>query len=232
MVKKITVYISLTSAIIILLFNTPEIRVGSGFIIGDGLFIFTYAGLVNKAKSIKVKFPNEDFINSKLIYIDLENNLAIIRLEKMPKVKKKSLIFAKTDNHQMDKYVFTIGYPWTNTQKDQYKLIEGSLSYLDAPSSKILKLKIPINPVHLGSPVLNSKAEVIGMLLTHQNLEPAKKKDEDSSFAVGINVLSQALEKANLSVARPTEPDKTIPKRQDFIDNVKNNIVLIEAVIN
>ena len=71
--------------------NTHITLLGSGFLIGDGTHVLTYHGLVKKAESLKIKFPNEDDIEAKTVFLDPKNNLAVLKLREMPKVKRQPL---------------------------------------------------------------------------------------------------------------------------------------------
>ena len=162
MLKEIIIFISLA---LLVIFNNPVTSVGYGFMVGDGRHVFTHTGLIHEAQVITVKFPNEDDINAHSIYVDPENNIALLKLDQPPKVKRTPLIFSNSVTHHRDSYVFTLGFPWTNTQEDQHRLIKGSLHFSNTPPTNLFHLEMPLEPVHSGSPLLNIKGEVIGMVL-------------------------------------------------------------------
>ena len=149
-------------------------RLGSGFLIGDGLHIFTYYNLVKEANTIKIKFPNEDDIKAEMVFHDSSNNLAILELQEAPKIKRDPIRLSREGVGYKTKPVFTLGYPWTNTMQDQHILIEGSASN----SSILLELNMPMEPVHSGSPLFNYRNDVVGMLLfdAHAKLTFPDKK--------------------------------------------------------
>ena len=64
MLKAIGGLILLGLFLVFLIFNTPVTQLGSGFLIGDGQYVFTYYKLVKKAKVLSVKIPNEDDIEA------------------------------------------------------------------------------------------------------------------------------------------------------------------------
>ena len=229
MVKGITVFVILGLLVSLMIFNTPVTRVGSGFIIGDGRHVITYTGLVHEAKFITVKFPNEDDIKAQFIYADPVNNIALLKLDQQPKIKREPLVFSNSDPHHRDNYVFTLGYTWTNTQGDQHRLIEGSLNFSNTTPANLLNLEIPMESVHSGSPLLNSKGEVIGMLLMAQNMDEPNGSSGDINRAVGVNVLKKFLKNLDLYEEVFSKPTQEYTQITEYIERIKNNIVLIES---
>ena len=197
-------------------------RLGSGFLIGDGLHIFTYYNLVKEAKTIKIKFPNEDDIKAEMVFHDSSNNLAILELQEAPKIKRDPIRLSREGIGYKTKPVFTLGYPWTNTMQDQHILIEGSASN----SSILLELNMPMEPVHSGSPLFNYRNDVVGMLLfdAHAKLTFPDKKSKH--IAIPTLLLEKALKEAKIKMI--TRKFKS-GSRESFINQSKNNIVLVEA---
>ena len=197
-------------------------RLGSGFLIGDGLHIFTYYNLVKEAKTIKIKFPNEDDIKADMVFNDSSNNLAILELQEAPKIKRDPIRLSREGIGYKTKPVFTLGYPWTNTMQDQHILIEGSASN----SSILLELNMPMEPVHSGSPLFNYRNDVVGMLLfdAHAKLTFPDKKSKH--IAIPTLLLEKALKEAKIKMI--THKFKS-GSRESFINQSKNNIVLVEA---
>ena len=93
--------------------------------------------------------------------LDPAYNLAILKLKEMPKVKRQPLMLCQQGLGSKSESVFTLGYPWTNTLQDQHVLIEG----ISGTTSILTELNMSLEPVHSGSPLFNSKQEVVGMVL-------------------------------------------------------------------
>ena len=87
MLKGIGGFILLGVLLFVLVFNTHVTLLGSGFLIGDGEYVFTYHDLVKEAETLTVKFPNEDDIEAEVVFRDPINNLAILKLKEPPKSK-------------------------------------------------------------------------------------------------------------------------------------------------
>ena len=232
MLRITIVFISFVFLVLLLVFNTPETRVGSGFIVGDGNHIFTYAGLIHEASLITVKFPNEENIKAETIYIEPENNIGVLKMDKIPKVERTPLVFSNNDLNRENTCVFTFGYPWVNTQADRYRLLEGSLNLSSSSNFNWLQLKMPLESVHSGSPLLNKKGELIGMLIMGKHFSELNKISKNSNYVIGMKVVKNALIKNNLYKEKFPSGNRQTIKTPEYIEGIKSNIVLLEATIN
>ena len=220
MVKALGAFIFVGIMLAFLIFSTPVTRLGSGFLIGDGQHVFTYHDLVKEAEVLNVKFPNEDDIETNVVFSDHASNLAILKLKEVPKVKALPLVLSASGLSLRNESVFTLGYPWTNTMEDEHKLIEGTAN----TASVLINLKMDLDPVHSGSPLFNMKQEVVGMVLleTHaKSVFPASHH-----FAIPKLLLDNAMKAGKMD--KINQPAQNI-SRDAFILKSRNNIVLIEA---
>jgi serine protease Do len=198
----------------------PVTRLGSGFLVGEGQHVLTYHDLVKEAGVLKIKFPNEDDIAAEVVFTDPDNNLAILKLKEMPKVKRLPLSISTKRLSLQGEQVFTLGYPWTNTLEDQHVLIEG----FARPASMLIELKMPLNLVHSGSPLFNFRQEVVGLVLLEEHAKPTFPIKTSQHFAIPALLLERALKAARVNKT-PLENFS----RKTFIAESRNNIVLIEA---
>ncbi len=218
--KAVIAALILAVLIGVLFWGTPVTRVGSGFLAGDGRIVLTQRDLVQDAAEIRVKFPNEDDIAAQRIDRGDTGPVAILKLQEAPKVKRRPLTIQA---QQPDEdYVFTLGYPWTNTQEDRHRLLEGALVSRVEDDSGLWSVRLELDPVHSGGPLFNSKREVVGMVLAMQGAEAA-----GTHRAVPAAVLIDVLRRNGVSVADP--PAAKDASLQEFIEAVRNNVVLIEA---
>ena len=217
--------------VMLLVRSTPVTRLGSGFLIGDARHVITYYDLVKEADAIQVKFPNEDDIKAKLVHKNPLKNIAILELDEAPKVKRKPLSFAEPGISTQDHYVFTLGYPWTNTLEDRHTFIEGILTDTGTHFSDLVPIDLPLDPVHSGSPLINRKQQVVGMVLMARHAadyypaEPSGKYN----YAIPSATLKQVIQSVkSFKNAKPVQPQENV-SLDEFIEGVRNNIVLIEA---
>jgi S1-C subfamily serine protease len=222
--NKIIIFLSIITVLVyFLIMKTPTSRLGSGFLINTGAHVFTYYNLVKEAKTIKVMFPNEDDIKANIIYKDTINNYTILKLKRIPIIKMQPFIFSNNDLHQEGETVYTIGYPWTNTMEDKHTLINGKTSLNS--KNNLIDISLEITPVNSGGPLLNSKNELVGMVL-FKNTENTLLKESHIKSFIPLSILIngiKALKTPELSYTKAnnyTKTSQTIPK---------NNVVLIEA---
>lgn len=207
---------------VVLLLNTHVTLLGSGFLVGNGRHILTYHNLVKEAESLKVKFPNEDDIDAETVFQDPASNLAVLKLKKMPKVKRRPLVISPKGLSLKSEPVFTFGYPWANTLQDRHVLIEG----YTGPPSMLIEIDMKLDPVHSGSPLFNDRHEVAGMLLLEPHAKAAFPVKGSGHFAIPASSLEKTLKTAGINATPPREENLT---REEFYSNSRNNIVLIEA---
>ncbi len=204
----------------LLTFTMPVTRLGSGFLLGEGRYAFTYHDLVKDASVLQVKFPNEDDIVAEVVFADPASNLAILKLKEMPKVKRLPLSISRNGLSLQGEQVFTLGYPWTNTLQDQHVLIEGAARQ----ASMLIELKMPLDLVHSGSPLFNARQEVVGMVLLEEHAKAAFPVDTPQHFAIPALLLEKALKAGRINITLGESSSKKV-----FISESRNNIVLIEA---
>lgn len=217
--------------VMFLVMNTPVTRLGSGFLIGDTRNAITYYDLVKEAEIINVKFPNEDDIKAKLVYKNPSKNLAILELQEAPKVKREPLLFSETSISAQDNYVFTLGYPWTNTLEDRHTFIEGFLANTGVNFSDLIPIDLALDPVHSGSPLINRNKEVVGMVLVARHAVdyyPAELSTK-YNYAIPSSTLKEAIESLKPLKNAKSAKTKENVSMKEFIEAVRNNIVLIEA---
>lgn len=222
MIKTVGGFILLGILLTILIFNTHVTLLGSGFLVGDGTHALTYHGLVKEAEIIKVKFPNEDDIEATVVSFDPASNLAILKLQEIPKVKRQSLMLSRKGLSSKSESVFTLGYPWTNTLQDQHVLIEG----VSGTTTILTKLSMNLEPIHSGGPLFNSKHEVVGMVLWQDHAKKAFPVKGSNHFAIPSSFLEKALQAIIINAPSTQKNNLT---REVFISKSRNNIVLIEA---
>jgi S1-C subfamily serine protease len=226
MTKIIGVLCSLGILIFFLIFNTPVTRLGSGFLIGSGSYVFTYHDLVKEADSIKVVFPNEDDIPATLLYQDTNHNLAVLQLTTEPKVKPIQLKYFNINFRLKSEYVYTLGYPWTNTMEDTHELINGSTSLKH--ELDLIPITMPLNSINSGGPLFNSNNDLVGMLLHRKHAASFYEfeKIKNYNYAIPASTIISVMDK--LKLKDKYQVIQKLPK-ESFIEATRKNIVLIEA---
>ncbi len=212
-----------------LIWSTPVTRLGSGFLIGNTRFVLTYYDLVKDAENIQVKFPNEDDIPAKWIYKGKTDNVVILELLGPPKVKREPLSIQAENALLKESYVFSLGYPWTNTLEDRHTFLEGSLASLEENASGFLEIHMDVDPIHSGSPLFNGNREVVGMVISAKTLYDRGDYSGKLNLAIPATVLIDVMKTNKIFGNANSAPTlKNLPI-EEFIEATRNNVVLIEA---
>ena len=131
---------------------------GSGFIVREDGAIVTNYHVINAASKIKVKVGERIYDVEGLIYADIENDLAVLKIDgkNLPKVKLGSI-----ERLQVGEKVYVIGSP----QGFENTISEGILSGIRKidEKRKILQITAAISPGSSGAPVFNKNGEAIGV---------------------------------------------------------------------
>jgi len=131
---------------------------GSGFIVREDGAVVTNYHVVNAASKIKVKSGERVFDVEGLLYADIENDVAILKIDgsHLPTVR-----LGEPDRVQVGEKVFVISSP----QGLENTVSEGILSGVRKvdETRKVLQITAAISPGSSGAPVFNSRGEAIGI---------------------------------------------------------------------
>ncbi len=227
--KAIGIVLILAILIGLMIWSTPVARLGSGFLVGNAQHILTYYDLVKDSENIQIKFPNEDNIAAIPIYKNKTDNLVILKLMKLPKVKRDPLFFQTEKMNIKGDYVFFLGYPWANTLEDKHTLLEGNLVAPIDNATGLMAIDMQMDPVHSGSPLFNKNGEVVGILISAETLEDRGNNSGKLHPAIPSAILVDLMNKKNISVEGNSKTILNIPSMDEYIERIRNNVVLIEA---
>ena len=212
---------------------------GTGFMFGSKDYVITNWHVIRGTKNIKVKFINGEKINAKVLLKDPQHDIAFIKLERSPKLPPSNLKIGDSSQVRLGDRVFTIGYPahWVMGEKPKYT--SGDVNALsgikDDPT--VFQISVQIQPGNSGGPLFNQNGQVIG--ITQSSLDPNLAVGafgtlpQNVNFAIKSNyilnllpMLPETLISSRGIVVVPTESQYSLG---NFIEKIKNNIVLIEA---
>jgi len=215
----------------------PKTHAGTGFILNSNGYLITNYHVVKGKENIKVKTSIGD-VEAKLLLKDDSNDIAILKLESVPQSIQSSIYFGDTSKVREGDKVSTIGYPFSNILGQQPRYSEGIINSLygvqDDP--RLLQISVPIQPGNSGAPLFNEKGEVIGIVVA--SLDAKNVFEITGAFPQNINFAIKSAYIKNLlsmlpdlgsALVMPTDLSLDRTKSQNFIERVKNNIVLIEA---
>jgi serine protease Do len=139
---------------------------GTGFIVEAKGYLVTNAHIVKNARNIAVQNNKGEDFNAILVFIDLQKDLAILKIEDKNFKPFNSIPYnIKKSSTELAESIYTLGYP-----RNEIVYGEGYLSAKTGFNGDTLSCQIAIaaNPGNSGGPVLNRNGEVIGVLSTRQ----------------------------------------------------------------
>lgn len=217
--------------------TTPSQGLGSGFFFNEQGYILTNAHVVDGAASIEVTLQNQkEPHRAKLIGLDKELDVAVIKIENSPKMPFLSL--GNSDQTRIGDWAIAIGNPYGLDHTVTLGIISAKGRPIVAGKGvqdtqtyeNMIQTDAPINPGSSGGPLLNLKGEVIGIntavSMTGQGL----------GFAIPVNAVADILDEL-ISKGKVTRPwlgvalldIKTLdPKTKAYLNITKNEGILIK----
>ena len=204
---------------------------GTGFLIDAKGFLVTNAHVVDKATAVTVQNNRGQEFSSRIIYIDKEADLAILRIDDDNFSATGNLPYGISRNGaEIGEQIFTLGYP-----RDEIVYGEGYMSAKTGFNGDTLACQIAVaaNPGNSGGPVLNKNGEVVGILSTRE------VQSQGVVFAIKSKNIFRAIELAksdnpatdstlsnlkisSTSLLRGMDRVQQIKKMEDFIFLVKS----------
>lgn len=144
----------------------PYVTGGTSFLIDTKGYLVTNAHVVQSAKGIMVQNSSGKDLSAKLVFVDAERDLAILKITDTAYKAPASLGYSiKKGTAEISEPVYTLGFP-----RNEIVYGEGYLAAKTGYNGDTLTLQIAIaaNPGNSGGPVINKEGEVIGILSTKQ----------------------------------------------------------------
>ena len=141
----------------------PQKGTGSGFIISQKGYIITNEHVIHKAEKITVTLSDGREFDGKVIGLDLDSDIAIVKIESddLPIVT-----LGDSDKLRVGEIVVAIGNPYGLQQTVTMGVVsaEGrSIPVEEHTYRNFIQTDAAINPGNSGGPLLNTKGEVVGI---------------------------------------------------------------------
>lgn len=222
-VGGVQVYKEVSPAVVLV--GTDE-SMGSGSVFNKQGNVLTNWHVINGYDRVVVFFKpqkgaglkKENAYTAKVIKVDEITDLALLKIEHPPD-KLPVINLGLMDDVEVAQEVHAIGHPegeiWTYTKGIISQIRpDYEWSYTDKikHKSKVIQTQTPINPGNSGGPLLNDKAELIG-------INSFAKKGEGLNFAVSVDVIKEFMERKESRFAqRPAAQKASI---DDPLKNAK-----------
>ena len=138
---------------------------GSGIILSDNGYIVTNAHVVSGANLVKVVLSDERTLEAKIIGIDTDTDLAVIKVDA---TGLTPAVLGNSDNLQVGEYVMAIGNPGGLEFKSSVTF--GIVSAVNRPldleggyTMNTIQTDAAINPGNSGGALVNMNAQVVGI---------------------------------------------------------------------
>jgi S1-C subfamily serine protease len=158
---------------------------GTGFLIDTKGFLLTNAHVVKNASNIAVQNSSGKDLNASLVYLDIEKDIAILKINDTKFKSPSSIPYSiKKNGGEMAEPIYTLGYP-----RNDIVYGEGYLAAKTGFDGDTLSCQIDIaaNRGNSGSPIFNKNGEVIGILSAKQTFA------EGAVFALQSKYIYNAL---------------------------------------
>ena len=144
---------------------------GSGVLISDDGLIMTAAHVVHTADQIEVEFINDERMFAEIVASDPATDLALLRIERMPKTIKPAIL-GDSDKQAIGDRVLVIGTPYGISHSLSVGHISGRHRNEPTPSgaesmmvnAELFQTDAAINKGNSGGPMFNMDGEVIGIV--------------------------------------------------------------------
>ena len=148
-----------------------DVGSGSGFVYNADGYIVTNNHVVADGSGYEVVFANGDRQNAKLIGSDVDSDLAVLKVDRLPG-GITPLPLAANDSLQVGQFVVAIGNPFGEQGSMSFGIVSGLNRSLQSQSAasgssyslpEVIQTDAPINPGNSGGPLLNLDGEVVGI---------------------------------------------------------------------
>jgi S1-C subfamily serine protease len=172
---------------------------GTGFFVSSEIVATNYH-VVSDAREINV-LVGESTIKAELVVHDRQNDLALLKIKEIDdkvagatlKSTIKCLSVPAADDLKAGQTVFVLGFPLRGTLSSRLSVSQGiinsTIGLHDDPT--LLQISAPIQPGNSGSPLLNDKGQVVGVVTS--TLRKRGVVPQNVNFAVKVAYLRALL---------------------------------------
>ncbi|MEG6584237.1 S1C family serine protease [Dendrosporobacter sp. 1207_IL3150] len=203
---------------------------GSGFFITPDIVV-TSNHVVSGANRIEILYNNQIQLTGIVVASDKESDLALIKVSGLEKVITP-LILANSSDIRQGNRIYSVGFPMPSVMGMEVKITEGLISSMSGIQGdpRMYQISAPVQPGNSGGPILNDRAEVVGVvsgsldavnLMMKQGIIP-----QNVNYCIKVNNLFNLINASGLD----TFPCKTNSKplnAADVMDIARKSVVFV-----
>ncbi len=129
--------------------------VGSGVVYSSDGYILTTSSVAGGMKDFKVTLSNRKEYKAKLVGMDIQTNLAILKVDARGLIKAR---FGNSDRTKEGSWVTVVGNSYGLPTAVSFGIVNG------IREDGTIQMSVNVSPGNSGGPVLNIKGEVIGLV--------------------------------------------------------------------
>jgi S1-C subfamily serine protease len=164
---------------------------GSGFVVDKAGYIVTNYHVIQGARSIQVTFSNNSSIDAKLVGSDPSTDIAVLKVNAASSAFSP-LPLGDSDAVQVGDAVVAIGNPFGLSRTVTAGIVSAIQREITAPNQyaidHVIQTDAPINHGNSGGPLINARAEVIGV-----NAQIETGGSTDGNVGVGFAIPSNTV---------------------------------------
>lgn len=198
---------------------------GTGFALTSSGYIVTNNHVIEGADSIYVQDNNGNAYKAKKVYSHPQYDIAVLQVTDKNFSSLKSLPYTfKKATSDLGENVFTLGFP-----REDYVLGTGYVSSRTGYKGDTVQyqIDIPVNSGNSGSPLLDSKGNIIGIISGKEN------NVDGASFAVKSKYLIEALDNvpgdAKNEILLNKKNSLAGLSRKDQIKKIQNYVFMVKV---
>jgi len=202
---------------------------GTGFALSSNGYIVTNHHVIEDARRVRVKGIDGNFsrtYNARIVAQDRNNDLAIIKIDDQNFTSLGRIPYTiSAQGANVGSSIFVLGYPLRATMGDELKLTDGRVSsrsgFQGDPTS--YQITAPIQPGNSGSPLFDSRGNIIGVV-TAKHLGA-----QNVGYAVRSSFLMNLVQSMNSPPTMPTSNTVSTLSLEEQVRVLRRFVYIIEV---
>lgn len=206
---------------------------GSGFFITSNVVV-TCKHVVSGASKIEIVYNNDTVRSAVVIGSDEDSDLALLRVSGLEE-RVTPLIMGNSGIVRQGSRVYAIGFPLPMVMGTQVKLSEGLISSTAGIQGdwRMFQISAPVQPGNSGGPLLNDRAEVVGVVTGGLNAASMLKMGiipQNVNYAVKISAIHNMINSFRVDAKVTDEPSGVSMNAVDVMDIARKAVVLVVVI--